>query len=168
MLKNKLELRFSSMLARVHKVGATRVKATLEFIPDVGPFSWKRSYSYSCLKNIVKSVVKSIVILWKFKLEGLSVEFRVHWRCARTCCVWRGQPILQLLLQSHLLTISWSVQSCTNLNHVVILVQTATAGGAWLVQVTVIPLTSVWVHVRVWALSWVSHVTWLQFFIPSK
>ena len=116
------------------------------------------------VKNIVKNVVRSIVILWKFKLEGLSVEFQVHWRCTRTCCVWRGHPILQLLLQSHLLTISWSVQSCsccTNLNLVVILVQTATAGGAWLVQVTVIPLTSVWVYVRVGALSWVSHVTWL-------
>ena len=41
-----------------------------EFIPDVmdfGPFSWKRSYSKSCLKNIEKQKVKSIVISCKFK-----------------------------------------------------------------------------------------------------
>ena len=39
-----------------------------EFIPDVmdfGPFSWKRSYSKSCLKNIEKQKVKSIVISCK-------------------------------------------------------------------------------------------------------
>ena len=83
----------------------------------------------------------------------------VHGRCALTCSVWWGQPILRLLLQSHLPhyqlvcllelqckylppwsyhTFSSGCQSCTNWNFVVILVQTlslATAGCAWQVKV---------------------------------
>ena len=47
----------------------SRIHGFHHFMSDImnfGPFSCKRSYSNSCLENMVKNIVKNTVIAWKF------------------------------------------------------------------------------------------------------